>query len=291
MQGKPKNITVTTDEVYGTLPVPEYDGRAFLGWYTEEEDGEIVNDSTKVTAVDDHTLYAHWGDGIKEGEERISPEDKDRVKKGEPGSKIVTKSIKLSKKERIDVSVSVNYLNNVAVYTGKKIDVVNILRPSIDLTPLMELVELQEGTSASDLFIVDYVTKNIKAGDAKFYAKISLTKDAKNRMSKADLKKLKKVIKGVNSALKADPCAYWINPASVLDCDAKVIVKLKAGKIQLKKDGTLKNIKKVTITIGDKTYKLTKKSYELSGVDEAAGTVKLKGKGNYTGTVIVEINK
>ena len=58
-----------------------------------------------------------------------------------------------------------------------------------------------------------------------------------------------------------------------------------------KKDGTLKNIKKVTVTIGDKTYKLTKKSYELSGVDEAAGTVKLKGKGNYTGTVIVEINK
>jgi uncharacterized repeat protein (TIGR02543 family) len=43
----------------GRLPVPAWDGHAFLGWYTGKAGGKKVAAGTKVTKP--VTLYAHWG--------------------------------------------------------------------------------------------------------------------------------------------------------------------------------------------------------------------------------------
>ncbi len=52
--------TVTFDDAYGTLPVPEKAGYEFTGWYTSAVGGEKITDSSIVKTADDHTLYAHW---------------------------------------------------------------------------------------------------------------------------------------------------------------------------------------------------------------------------------------
>ncbi len=52
--------TVYYDSTYGTLPTPTRTGYTFWGWYTDEEGGSYVTDSTTVTTAEDHTLYAHW---------------------------------------------------------------------------------------------------------------------------------------------------------------------------------------------------------------------------------------
>ena len=59
------NLANTTKEVtynspYGTLPTPNRAGYNFDGWYTEKDGGTKVEASTVVTAVESHTLYAHW---------------------------------------------------------------------------------------------------------------------------------------------------------------------------------------------------------------------------------------
>ena len=52
--------TVTYNGTYGTLDTPKRTGYTFDGWYTAASGGSKVTSSTKVTATDDHTLYAHW---------------------------------------------------------------------------------------------------------------------------------------------------------------------------------------------------------------------------------------
>lgn len=52
--------TVTFDSVYGTLPKPVRDGYDFNGWFTTLTGDNEVTLSTKVTATENHTLYAHW---------------------------------------------------------------------------------------------------------------------------------------------------------------------------------------------------------------------------------------
>ena len=58
-------VTPTTKEVkytqtYGELPTPTREGYDFLGWYTEKEDGSLVEATTTVNTKEAHTLYAHW---------------------------------------------------------------------------------------------------------------------------------------------------------------------------------------------------------------------------------------
>ncbi len=58
---EPATISVTYDEVFSNLPTPIWTGRTFLGWYTEAENGELVNGETVVKITDNtSTLYAHW---------------------------------------------------------------------------------------------------------------------------------------------------------------------------------------------------------------------------------------
>ena len=52
--------TVTYDNTYSTLPTTTKTGYNFVGWFTADSEGNLVTADTKVTTVEDHTLYAHW---------------------------------------------------------------------------------------------------------------------------------------------------------------------------------------------------------------------------------------
>ena len=55
-----KTRSLTTGDTYGTLPVPNYEGYDFAGWYTEQNGGTEIKENTTVTVFGTQTLYAHW---------------------------------------------------------------------------------------------------------------------------------------------------------------------------------------------------------------------------------------
>ena len=55
-----KTKSLTTGDTYGTLPVPNYAGYDFAGWYTEQNGGTKIESDTTVTVFGTQTLYAHW---------------------------------------------------------------------------------------------------------------------------------------------------------------------------------------------------------------------------------------
>lgn len=64
-QGATGNNTVSSksvifDSSYDELPRPTRHGYDFLGWFTEERDGDEVTADTVAQTIGDHTLYAHW---------------------------------------------------------------------------------------------------------------------------------------------------------------------------------------------------------------------------------------
>ena len=59
-EGVSTAVSVTRGNTYGTLPSPSRTGYSFIGWYTDATDGHPVLSTTKVTATNDHTLYARW---------------------------------------------------------------------------------------------------------------------------------------------------------------------------------------------------------------------------------------
>ena len=55
-----KSKSVMPGDAYGALPTPTRDSHRFSGWYTERVGGTKVDETTVVTELEDHTLYAHW---------------------------------------------------------------------------------------------------------------------------------------------------------------------------------------------------------------------------------------
>ena len=51
---------VTYNSTYGTLPQAQRNGRGFAGWYTATIEGQEITGPTRVTQLNDHTLYARW---------------------------------------------------------------------------------------------------------------------------------------------------------------------------------------------------------------------------------------
>lgn len=47
-------------DVYGELPMPEWKGHTFLGWYTKKDSGNVVTAAMKYETVGNSTIYAHW---------------------------------------------------------------------------------------------------------------------------------------------------------------------------------------------------------------------------------------
>ncbi len=56
----PSSVSVTYNSTYGSLPEPNRSGYIFDGWYSASSGGSKVTSSTKVYAISNHTLYAHW---------------------------------------------------------------------------------------------------------------------------------------------------------------------------------------------------------------------------------------
>lgn len=52
--------SVTLNGTYGELPTPSRRGYGFLGWYTADTGGSLVESGTTVTTNVAHILYAHW---------------------------------------------------------------------------------------------------------------------------------------------------------------------------------------------------------------------------------------
>ena len=52
--------TVEYGMAYGTLPVVQKEGYLFDGWYTSEQGGEKISETTPVRTQTAHTLYAQW---------------------------------------------------------------------------------------------------------------------------------------------------------------------------------------------------------------------------------------
>lgn len=51
---------LTYGQPYGELPTPKRSGYTFMGWFTAEKDGLLVDKDMLLTNAADHTLYAHW---------------------------------------------------------------------------------------------------------------------------------------------------------------------------------------------------------------------------------------
>jgi uncharacterized repeat protein (TIGR02543 family) len=56
----PTSIAVTYAAPYGALPTPVRSGYTFKGWYTAATGGILVADTTTVTTIYNHILYAQW---------------------------------------------------------------------------------------------------------------------------------------------------------------------------------------------------------------------------------------
>ena len=56
----PTSNEVEYDSEYGELPIPEWEGHDFIGWFTTAVGGSEVVSTTKVTNASDHTIFAHW---------------------------------------------------------------------------------------------------------------------------------------------------------------------------------------------------------------------------------------
>lgn len=51
---------IIKDLPYGNLPIPTKEGYAFVGWFTEENGGTKIENTTIANLTEDQTLYAHW---------------------------------------------------------------------------------------------------------------------------------------------------------------------------------------------------------------------------------------
>ncbi|MCR4962017.1 MAG: leucine-rich repeat protein [Lachnospiraceae bacterium] len=53
-------IVLVYDAPYGEIPVPDKTGYDFLGWFTEEKSGTLIEAEKHVDVDENFTLYAHW---------------------------------------------------------------------------------------------------------------------------------------------------------------------------------------------------------------------------------------
>ena len=59
-EGEMSSKSVFPGDAYGALPTPTRVNYRFDGWFTEKDGGTKVDETTVVTELEDHTLYAHW---------------------------------------------------------------------------------------------------------------------------------------------------------------------------------------------------------------------------------------
>ncbi len=75
------DVEQTYDANYVLPEAPTRAGYAFTGWYTAADGGTLVDSTTKMTALEAHTLYAHWAYGtatpyaVKHWQQNISGDE------------------------------------------------------------------------------------------------------------------------------------------------------------------------------------------------------------------------
>ncbi len=57
---EPSSQYVKFGSEYGALPTPQLAGYTFVGWYTDETEGELISADSVVTIARDHALYARY---------------------------------------------------------------------------------------------------------------------------------------------------------------------------------------------------------------------------------------
>ncbi|MCR5178184.1 MAG: Ig-like domain-containing protein [Lachnospiraceae bacterium] len=235
------------------------------------------------------------GEKIKEAEE-VSKGDK--IVEAKEETKPAEGSVKI-KGETVAVNVSTTWKDAVD-YTGKKIDAKDLLGAKVDTTAIEKSLTLnkkaeKKGKTAADLIKVTYVCKNKAAGEATFYAKIEIAKDASKYLSKSEFNKLKKEVKAINKKLKAEKCSFTINKRSVTDGTLLVkVAKTGKGAVKTKKGGNIDKVNSVKLKTKnaagkDITISLSKKDYDIELVDAASGLVRVTGKNSFTGSITVYV--
>lgn len=320
------NLTEVTLDMGGSAELiayitPDSASEKSVEWKSGDELVAIVNAAGVVTAVKKGTteITVTTKDGGKTAKckvtvtekcvgdtdkiTRISPEDVDAyvIPQQKSVSVETSKAVKLSNGESVKVSISINYTNAVT-YTGKAIKPDEApISAKVDSTDLIKKAGL-EGKATEGLFKISFKAKknknaSKKVDEASFYAVIKVNKSVQkslglDKKQKADLAKL---VKTVNKALKASPCKFTINKASLADYagSLELNVKGKDGKIKVK-NGKLKNLKNVKYKAAPDATKLStlsKSNYTAIEPDEATNSVKIKGKTNFTGSVRLEPKK
>ena len=293
---------------------PEDAADKSLSWTSSNTEAAKVDADGTVTALKsgETTITATCNSGGEKAECKVTVErksvgdnefttrisDMDIDKYVVPSSKTVSVNFtaKLSKTETAEGTVVFNYLDAIS-YTGKKISP-DMLKPAdaelISLAGVLKAAGIRETVKAEDVLNVKYTSsKNKDAGEAKFYARLSVKKVAKNYLNKDEISKLKKVVAAANKELKKKDkrIKYTINPASLADMSSiELVAKTnKDGSFSIK-DGSLKKIKALRVKFkatDEKSVKVSGKLYFTSNAKED-GTVKINGKKNFTGCVTVK---
>lgn len=56
----PSSKSATYGNEYGELPIPKRIGYSFMGWYTDQTEGELISADSVVTTAKDHALFARY---------------------------------------------------------------------------------------------------------------------------------------------------------------------------------------------------------------------------------------
>ncbi|XME02180.1 YDG domain-containing protein [Lachnospiraceae bacterium C1.1] len=298
-----QDIVVTAGGNISTLPTSTRSGYSFDGWFTSSSGGNQLTTSTTIN--ENVTYYAHWtqsgsgGSGDTPTPEPTPDPTPDPTPTPTPDPEPViekeTKTVKATatyKKEKITVSVDMSWDNEIT-YTGNKITPSD-LGYKLDLSDLYDEVKIKKGNyEPKDLFKVTYVHKNnlhksTAKKKASLYAKITLNeKTAKKAgLTKNEIARLKAIIMALNKQLKKTPCVYTIDAVD-MDAEGVEIV----ADVTWTKKSKIKKAKSIRVTAyvnGEKkTFKLKSGQYKISVKDASAKTVKITGKKDFTGTVIV----
>ncbi|MCR5179536.1 MAG: Ig-like domain-containing protein [Lachnospiraceae bacterium] len=248
---------------------------------------------------------------LEEGEEFMSEEDRESYVPPTEVTKDIEEpvTINLGTDEEgepvsAEISAPSTYRQSV-YYAGRKIKPKADLGYHLDLSGISEQITFKEDCELSDeeLFKISFTYYNCtnvsRLKKASFYPKISIKSKAKKAMTSKEYKKLKKMVKSINTALKKkkNRCEFTINPLPVTELSPRVRAKFKRnGELKVNSKGKLSgsNLKGVYVTLPGNT-KPTKIGSTMRSLDypvlneDGTYTVKLHGMGNFTGTAVVRI--
>ncbi len=232
---------------------------------------------------------------------RISVEDLENFVFPDKVSKTVFSApVKVSGNE-VKGAVTIEY-NNAVSFTGVAIKPdTGSVSANVILDKFIEAANIT-GKNTNGLFKISYKAKNNKKtgkDTALFYPVLKADSKALKalNLSKEHKKEFKALLKAMNAALKADPCKFSINKASLAELkNGMEFVPAfdKSGAPMMDKKTNMPKIKSIKVKLDSKSTKMKKlsnKAYVIEAYDKEAGTVRIKGAGDFTGTITMKLSK